>query len=43
MLKWHFSVAQQPKPQKSVQVYFVQQLLFWEDTTLNCKEDIGDL
>jgi len=25
------------KPQKWVQVYFAQQISFWESTTLNCK------
>jgi len=32
-----------PKIQKLVQVYFVQQFLFWENTTFNCEGDIGIL
>lgn len=40
MLKWHFNVAQQPKPQKWVKIYFAKHISFWETTTPNCKGDL---
>jgi len=39
MLKWHFSIAQRPKPQKFIQDYFS----CWEDTTLTVKGILGSL
>jgi len=40
MLKWHFSIAQQLKPKKLVQIYFVEQFSFWRTQLLIVRETL---